>query len=208
MPNIITAATIALLFRTLFTHPKGVVNDTLIMLGFIIDPINFELSATAARIIVAFIQFWMWYGYTMLIFSAGIMGLKQEIYESSSIDGATGIQQFFLITLPNLRTIVIYILVSSLINGLNMFDVPQLYATGGPTGATTTASLFIYGQAFGGSYLYNTAAAASMIMFIIIAVLAGFVFFILRDRNDAKIKRAERQAKNSAKNSAKNLGGV
>ena len=205
MPNIITAATIAMLFNSLFMFPQGVVNDTLVALGFLERAKDFGVDATAQRIIVSFIQFWMWYGYTMLIVISGIIGLNPQMYESADIDGAGPLKQFFYITLPNLRTILVFILVTSIIGGLNMFDIPQLYARGGPGGATTTTSIFIYNQAFRGSYRYNIASAASIIMFFIIAVLSAVLFYIMRDKDAEKlkkIKKAERKAERLAQKEA------
>ncbi|MCL2718205.1 MAG: sugar ABC transporter permease [Lachnospiraceae bacterium] len=199
MPNIITAASIALLFRALFGFPLGVVNDTLILLGFIDSPVNFELNTLASRLVIAFIQFWMWYGYTMLIIIAGIMGINPEMYESAEIDGANSLQQFFYITIPNIRTVMLYILITSLIGGLNMFDIPRLYSLGGPDGKTQTISLFIYGQAFEGTYRYNLASAASLVIFAIIAILSAVIFYIMRDKDAAQLKKMQRSQKRAQK---------
>ena len=193
MPNIITQATIAILFRALFAYPTSPINDLLTKtLGFAV-PFNFPQSKWASRIIISFIQFWMWYGYTMIILNAGILGISPEIFEAAEIDGANGAQKFFKITLPNLKTIMLFTLVTSLIGGLQMFDIPRLYLNGGPDNATVTASAFIYNQAFAGSYLYARAAAASLIMFLIIAVLSAIIFFMLRDKDEAKFAKMEKQ---------------
>jgi multiple sugar transport system permease protein len=199
MPNIITAATIALLFRALFLYPEGVVNDTLIAMGFLTEPKNFEPDPWASRLIISFIQFWMWYGYTMLIFISGIMGINPEMYESADIDGANSLQSFFFITLPNIRTIMLYTLITSLIGGLNMFDIPRLYSSGGPDGKTQTTSLFIYGQAFENRYRYNFASAASLVVFAIIAILSVLIFYILRDKDAAALRKIQRQNRKAAK---------
>ncbi len=192
MPNIITAATIAILFNSLFGYPKGPVNDILISLGIIDAPINFSLQKWTARGVVAFIQFWMWYGNTMIVLIAGALGISPSLFEAAEMDGASAAQTFFRITLPNLRTILLYVLVTSMIGGLQMFDIPKLYLLGGPDQATLTASVFIYNQAFSGSYLYNRAAAASMILFIISAILSAFLFYILRNRDVSIAKKHEK----------------
>lgn len=197
MPNIITAATVAILFGALFGYPMGPVNDLLTSTGILKSPFYFLNNKTAARCIVSFIQFWMWYGYTMIILVSGILGISPEIYESAEIDGANDIKKFFYITLPNLRTVLIYTLVTSLIGGLQMFDIPYLLVSKcGPDNATLTTSCFIYNQAFSGSYLYNRASAASIIMFLIIAVLSAIVFFLMRDKDEiAERKIAKKTAK-------------
>ncbi|OUM97171.1 MAG: ABC transporter permease [Thermobacillus sp. ZCTH02-B1] len=198
MPNMITAGTIAVLFSSLFAYPMGPVNSLYQMLGWSDEPINFLLDKWTARGIVSFIQYWMWYGHTMLILIAGVMGINPTLYEAAEIDGANGWQQFTKITLPSLRTIMLYILITSMIGGLQMFDIPLLFQNGGPDNATYTASMFIYAQAFKGQYLYNRAAAASMILFVIAAVLSAILFYLLRDRDAARLKREERRIRKAA----------
>lgn len=193
MPNIITAATLAILFSSLFGYPVGPINDLAQSLGFVKDPIYFLQQKWTAKLIVSFIQFWQWYGYTMLILISGVLGINPELFEAAEMDGASGRQTFFRITLPSLRTIMLYMLVTSLIGGLQMFDIPKLFVpNGGPDRATLTTSVFIYNQAFSGSYMYNRAAAASMIMFVIIAILSGILFYGMRDKSAAKARKEEK----------------
>ncbi len=200
MPNIITAATIAILFGALFGYPMGPMNDLVTSLGLAKDPIFFFQNKWVAKGVVAFIQFWMWYGYTMIILISGILGMSPEWFEAAELDGATGWQKFFYITLPNLRTIIIYTLVTSLIGGLQMFDIPKLLVlNSGPDNATLTASVFIYNQAFSGSYMYNRASAASMIMFAIICVLSAIVFVLLQDKSEVQARKELKRAAKAAR---------
>ena len=195
MPNIITASTVAILFAALFGYPMGPVNDLLMTFKIIDKPVNFLISKTVARNIVIFIQTWMWYGYTMIIMISGILGISPDIFEAADIDGASGWQVFWKITIPSIKTILLFSLVTSLIGGLTMFDIPQLFINnGGPDNATVTASVFIYAQAFKGGYMYNRASAASMLMFIIIILLSAFMFFLLRDKDEIAAKKAAKQA--------------
>ncbi len=182
MPNIITAASVAVLFNALFGYPKGPINDLLVGMGLRDSAYYFMNFARPTRWIVAFIQFWMWYGYTMIILVSGVLGINPEIYEAAEIDGANDRQIFFRITLPNLRTILTYTLVTSLIGGLSMYDIPKMLNNGNPNNSTLTATMFIYNQSFAGSYMYARGAAASMILFLIIAALSAVVFFLMRDR--------------------------
>lgn len=203
MPNIITAATVAILFNSLFGYPKGPVNDMLMALKMISSPYQFSTDAFASQMIVAFIQFWMWYGYTMIVLIAGILGISPELFEAADIDGANGVQKFFYVTIPNLKTILLFTLVTSLIGGLQMFDIPKLFQNGGPNNATLTASTFIYNQAFSGSYMYNRAAAASMIMFAIIAVLSAIMFRLLRDKDEAALHKVIKEQEKAYKKKMK-----
>ncbi|MCR5451043.1 MAG: sugar ABC transporter permease [Lachnospiraceae bacterium] len=193
MPNIITAATIAILFNALFGYPMGPVNDVLTSLGILSEPYNFLVKKGAGQAIVIFIQTWMWYGYTMIILTSGVLGISPEIFEAAEVDGANGWQKFWLITIPNIKTILLFTLVTSLIGGLNMFDIPKLFLLGGPDNATLTTSVFIYNQAFSGSYLYNRASAASMIMLVIITAISAIMFYMLRDKDEEALKKERKR---------------
>lgn len=226
MPNIITAASIAILFNALFSYPispindiitsigsflfkhfpDGAFHDILVKIGVTDTPYNFSVDGFASKCIVAFIQFLTWYGNTMIVLVSGVLGISPDIYEAAEIDGANGVQTFFKITIPNLKTVLLYTLVTSLVGGLNMYDIPKLYLNGGPDNATLTTSVFIYNQAFSGSYLYNRAAAASMIMFLIIAVCSAVLFYIMRDKDEAKIEKEKKLALKEAKRRAKKGG--
>ena len=182
MPNIITAASVAILFNALFGYPMGPVNDLVVSLGLSDKPFAFVDNKIASQCIVAFIQFWQWYGYTMIILISGVLGINPEIYEAAELDGANDIQMFFQVTIPNLKTILLYTLITSLIGGLTMYDIPRLFNDGKPANATLTATMFIHNQAFKGSYMYNRAAAASLLIFIVVAACSAVVFFLMRDK--------------------------
>lgn len=205
MPNIITAATVAILFNSLFGYPMGPVNDIMVKLGLFDAPVEMLMNKTVARGIVIFIQTWMWYGYTMVVLISGVLGISPEIFEAAEVDGANRVQTFFYVTIPNIKTILLFTLVTSLIGGLNMFDIPKLFLLGGPDNATLTTSVFIYNQAFSGSYMYNRAAAASMIMFLIICVLSAIMFFILRDKDEENLRRQIKQQEKSYRIKQKEL---
>ena len=206
MPNIITAATVAVLFASFFGYPMGPMNDIFTSLGLSDKPVHFFQNKWVARGVVSFIQYWMWYGYTMIVLISGILGISPELYEAADIDGATTIQEFFYITLPNLRTILIYTLITSLIGGLTMFDIPFLLINkSGPNNATLTTSVFIYNQAFSGSYMYNRASAASIIMFIIIGILSVIVFMLMQDKSEVAEKKVLKAAAKAEKKRQKEL---
>ena len=202
MPNIITAASIAILFNKLFAYPIGPVNSLLQSLHIIDEPINFINKVGPTRGIISFIQFWMWYGYTMIILISGVLGINPDLYEAAELDGASNSQMFWKITIPNLKTILLYTMITSMIGGLNMYDIPQLFNKGNPANSTLTTNMYIYNQAFSGSYMYARAAAASMVMFIIIAIASVLVFLAF---NDDKGK-AKREAKRAARLARKEVG--
>ena len=184
MPNIITAASVAILFNAIFGYPMGPINDLLVSSGMIDSPFALIDNKFATQCIVAFIQFWQWYGYTMIILISGVLGISPEIYEAAELDGANDVQMFFQVTIPNLKTILLYTLITSLIGGLTMYDIPRLFNDGKPDNATLTATMFIHNQAFKGSYMYNRAAAASLLIFVIVAICSAFVFLLMRDKKE------------------------
>ena len=196
LPNIITSATVAILFLALFGYPKGPANDIIQGLGM--EKINFTANATTVRGIVAFIQFWMWYGYTMVNLIAGVIGINPEIFEAAELDGANKTQTFFLVTIPCIRSILVYVLVTSLIGGLNMFDIPEMFIGKNCNNAALTTNMYIRNQAFLGSYLYARAAAASVIMFLIILILCLILLWSMRDRDEAKLAKIKRQERRAA----------
>jgi len=197
MPNIITAATMAILFAKLFGYPIGAVNQ---LFNSNREAYNFLAYEWPIKFIVAFVQFFQWYGHTMVNLIAGVIGISPEIFEAAEIDGANRVQTFFRITIPCIRQIMLFVLVTSLIGGLNMFDIPQLLV--GPktaNGAALTTNMYIRNQAFDGSYLYNRAAAASVILFLVIVILSAIVFYILRDKDEAKLKKLRKAELRAAK---------
>ncbi|MDD6968099.1 MAG: sugar ABC transporter permease [Candidatus Faecousia sp.] len=202
MPNIITAASIAILFNKLFAYPVGPVNSLLQNLHIIDEPINFVNKVGTTRGIISFIQFWMWYGYTMIILISGVLGINPDLYEAAELDGASNSQMFWKITIPNLKTILLYTMITSMIGGLNMYDIPQLFNKGNPANSTLTTNMYIYNQAFSGSYMYARAAAASMVMFIIIAIASVLVFLAFNDDEG----KAKREAKRAARLARKEVG--
>ena len=194
MPNIITQATVALLFQALFNFPMSPMNDILVKLHIIEQPYYFFQSKAASQAILIFIQTWMWYGYTMIIIISGVLGIDPEIFEAADIDGANGWQVFWKITIPSIRTIMLFTLVTSLIGGLNMYDISaNLVPNSGPDNATLTTSVLIYTLAFKGGYLYNRASAMSMIMFFIIVVCSATLFFIMRDKDEVAMKKLQKK---------------
>ena len=192
MPNIITAATIGMLFYSLFNYPVAPINTLLQNLGIFNAPFEYFRSTAASRGIVSFIQWWMWYGNTMIIMIAGILGISPSLFEASLVDGCTSRQVFWKITLPLIKPILLYNLVTSLVGGLTMFDIPHLMTQGNPNYTTNTVARFIYTQAFESPNNFNMASAASVILFFIIVICSLILSFIMKDRNPAekKLRRA------------------
>lgn len=192
LPNIITAVSVAAMFLMLFGNTKyGAVNSLLLNAGWIEDAIPFVNGIWASRILVMLIQTWMWFGNTMLLLMSGIYGIDPSIYEAASIDGSSGMHTFFHITMPILKPIFIYVLITSMIGGLQMFDIPWLFHTGTQVSQhLETTAAFIYGHFHQLHPNYGFSAAASMILFVITAVLGIFIFRFNTDSTAPKKRKA------------------
>lgn len=186
LPNIITAASVAVIFYALFSYPKGPINLLLINMGVLEAPYDFFRNVAFTRGLVSFIQFWMWYGQTAIVLVSGILSIDASLYEAAEVDGATPWQSFRKITLPLLKPITLYVLITSLVGGLQMFDIPLLLTNGGPNGSVETVMTYIYKQAFQGGRNISIAAASSIYLLLMTVVLSIVIFMVIRDRKPKK----------------------
>lgn len=214
MPNIITAASVAALYVNLFGDSKYYfVNSMLMKLGMVAEdnPIQFVGGETASRVMVMFIQTWLWFGNTMIMLMSGIMGISPSLFEAADIDGANSMQQFFKITLPLLQPIMVYTLVTSMIGGLQMFDLPFLYHNGANfSRQLETVAVYIYFNFNKGTVeqaSYGYAGAASIIIFAITAVLGSITFYMNRDKDAIAKKKQRKKAEKQMKEKMKQGGG-
>lgn len=183
MPNIITAATIAVLFYSMF-EVNGPLTQIMRNMG-LVGKNGILRSGWASLLIIAFIQFWMWYGNTMIVLCAGILGISPSLYEAAMVDGATSRQQFFHITLPLLKPILQYTMVTSAIGGLQMFDIPYLFNEGGPivntaagnVNSTTTVMMLIREYVKAGSKQNLGRAASYSIVLFVVTLAISLIFY-------------------------------
>ena len=175
LPNLIMASAFAMLFFTLFSN-SGPVNSILMQTGITSEPFKFLSNTWSARSLVAFMNFLMWFGNTTILLMAGMMGIDTSLFEAAEVDGATSTQVFFKITLPLLRPILVYVMITSLIGGLQMFDVPQILTngTGDPMRSTMTLIMYLNKHLF--SKNYGMAGALSVLLFIVTGILSMFVY--------------------------------
>ena len=175
LPNLIMASAFSMLFFALFAD-TGPVNAMLKGAGILKESYQFLSHVWSARGLVAFMNFLMWFGNTTILLMAGMMGIDPSLFEAAEVDGATSTQVFWKITMPLLRPIMVYVLVTSLIGGLQMFDVPQILTngTGQPTQTTMTLIMYLNKHLF--SKNYGMGGALSVVMFIITGILSLIVF--------------------------------
>ncbi len=175
LPNLIMASAMAMLFFTLFSD-SGPINSMLMQMGILDEPFSFLYNTWSVRTIVAFMNFLMWFGNTTILLMAGMMGIDASLFEAAEVDGATPTQVFWRITLPLLRPILIYVMITSLIGGLQMFDVPQILTNGTGEPARTSMTLIMYLNKHLFSKNYGLGGALSVILFIITGILSMIVY--------------------------------
>ena len=195
MPNIITAATIAVLFYSLF-NANGSMTMLFRKIGLLDPSIDILKKGWYSLFIIAFIQFWMWYGNTMIVMCAGILGISPSLYEAAMVDGATSRQTFFKITLPLLKPILQYTMVTSAIGGLQMYDIPFLFNDGGPivrlpngTDINSTYTVVMLIKTYvnnGPTQNYGRAAAYSVVLFVCTLAVSLIFFFATSEKKDKK----------------------
>lgn len=175
MPNIIMAAAFAMLFYSLFSK-SGPINDILQVIGILDEPYAFLDNKWSVRGLIALMNFLMWFGNTTILLMAGMMGIDTSLFEAAEVDGANSTQRFFRITLPLLRPILLYVLITSLIGGLQMFDVPQVLTAGmgDPMRSSMTLVMYLNKHLFNKNY--GMAGALSVILFIITGIFSLIVF--------------------------------
>ena len=195
LPNIITASSIAVLINSLFGN-QGPVTLLVRKLPGLGD-YSFLNSKAGTIGLIGFMQFWMWYGNTMIVLIAGILGISPSLYEAAMVDGANSRQEFFKITLPLLKPILQFSLVTSAIGGLQMYDIPALFnvnnGVGQPGRVSHTVTMMIREVAFSQNPDYGYAGAISVILFICTMIISMIFFIATKDRPD-KQKHAVKKA--------------
>lgn len=183
MPNLIMASAFSMLFYTLFSN-VGPVNQLLAQMGVAEKPIDFFSMKITVRGLICLMNFLLWFGNTTILLMAGIMGIDQNMFEAANIDGASSTQTFFKVTLPLLTPILVYTIITALIGGLQMFDVPQVLTNGAGTPNRSSMTLIM----FLNNYLktsknYGMAGAISMIIFIVTGLLSLLVYRSLTQKD-------------------------
>ena len=203
MPNLIMASAFAMLFFTLFSNAETApINSILLKLGIVSEPVRWLSNVWTARGLVGLMNFLMWFGNTTIILMAAIMGVDPGLYEAAELDGASSTQMFWKITIPLIRPLLVYTLITSLIGGLQMFDVPQVLTNGkgDPNGTTNTIIMYLNQHLY--SKNYGTAGAISVLMFLLCAVLCVIIYFTLTQEDDG-LTREQRKAEKARIKAAK-----
>lgn len=186
LPNLITAASVGLLFNLLFNGDKSVANYILVSMGISGAPFNFFNSGAFTSGLVSYIQWWMWFGYTIVIIMAGITTIDKSVYEAAMVDGATKFKTYTNITMPLIRPTLIYMTITSIIGGMQLFDVPATLTNGSgdPQKSVLTTSMYVYNQGFK-NHSFGYASTISVGLFLIIALLSVLALNLMQQNGSA-----------------------
>jgi cellobiose transport system permease protein len=189
IPNVTSIVAISLIFGSLFGEQFGLINQAL---GIVhIPPIHWLSDAWPMRWAVALLVIWRWVGYNALVYMAGLQSIPSELYEAARIDGANTINTFLRITIPLLRPMILFTVISSTLGGLTMFTEPQILFSkansgqpysGGVGNSGLTMTLYQYWQTFA-SFHYGYGAAISWIIFLIVLVFTIINWKIIQRGN-------------------------
>jgi cellobiose transport system permease protein len=205
IPYVMAPVAVALIFSNMFGDQYGVVNTTLQNLG--LPAVPWHSDAFASHIAIATMVNFRWTGYNTLILLAAMQAVPREYYEAATVDGAGKVRQFFSITLPSLKPTLIFVIITSTIGGLQIFDEPRMYdqyGTGGADNQWLTVTLWLYNVGWG-EWNFGRAAALAWILFLIILAIGVVNLFITRSlvrdegRRDTRSRRELRAQARAAK---------
>jgi ABC-type sugar transport system permease subunit len=185
MPNLLMSSAIAALFFSLFSF-YGPVNQFLVRANIIPEAVDFIRSPAVMRGLVVFIQWWMWFGQTTILLMAAMTSISVSIYEAATIDGANTWQMFSWITLPLIKPVMIYVLVTSLVGGMQMFDIPMLLTDGrgSPANSILTNNIMMYMRFRSSQGHIGAASSVGVMVFIMTTFVALLIFYLLREKHD------------------------
>jgi cellobiose transport system permease protein len=181
VPYITSVVATTIVFASLFGRDYGLINGALQLVG--IPNIDFGANTLASHILVSTMVLWRWFGYNTLIYLAALQAIPKDIYEAAAIDGAGGVKQFFFVTIPSLRPVIIFTVVVSTIGGLQIFTEPFLLSSPGLTGGAgrqfQTLTLFMFEQGFG-NFKFGYGSAIGVTLFLLIVVFSVINFLLSR----------------------------
>lgn len=170
LPCAMASVSYSLVFWIMFAS-DGFINHMLMNLGLAATGINFFAWAGTARLVIMIALVWRWTGYNMVFLSAAMQSVDASIYEAASIDGASGFQRYFRITLPLLRPTLLLLTIMTVSGTIQLFDESVNLTGGGPANGTLSISHYIYNLAFKYSPNFGYATAISFVVFAAIALL-------------------------------------
>ncbi|MFB4280259.1 MULTISPECIES: carbohydrate ABC transporter permease [unclassified Nonomuraea] len=180
VPYITSVAATAIVFAQMFDRDYGLLNWLLGLVG--VGPIDFLQSGWGSHVMIAAMATWRWFGYTTLLYLASLQAVPRTIYEAAAVDGAGAWKQFRHISIPSLRPVIVFTIVTSTIGGLQIFTEPLLVSrtaplTCGPVRQCQTLTLFLYEQGFG-RFQFGYGAAIGVALFVLIIAVAALNYVL------------------------------
>jgi cellobiose transport system permease protein len=199
LPYVMAPVAVALIFSNMFGDQYGLVNSILADLG--IPPVPWHSDAFASHVAIATMVNFRWTGYNTLILLAAMQAIPRDYYEAAAIDGAGKFRQFLSITVPSLRPTLIFVIITSTIGGLQIFDEPRMYDQFGVGGANSqwlTITLYLYDIGWG-QWNFGRAAALAWILFLIILAIGVVNLLVTRrlvrdEGSRGELSRRDRRA--------------
>ena len=179
MPMSVTA----LLGKNLFGVSEGVINDLLMKIGIIHEPIEWLVSSSTAMLAVIAVNCWVGIPFNMLLLTSGLTGISEDVYESASLDGANRMQRFFYITLPLMKSSILAVLMLGFIYTFKAFDLMFIMTKGGPLNSTDVLGTYAYTLSFT-KYEFSMGAAAAMILFCCLFVIGLFYLKLISKEDE------------------------
>lgn len=183
LPTLTSSAALTFIFMFIF-NVNGPINDVLIKLGIIGKGINFLKDPKYSLPVIMAMNIWSTVPYFMTIYLASLVDLPKSLYEAADIDGANSIKKFFYITVPYLRPITTFVLLSGIIGTFQMFDQAYIFSngSGGPANSTLTIALMVYQYAFGQMNTMGYASAIAIVLAIVIFTVSRLAEYLNRER--------------------------
>lgn len=181
LPCVTSLVAYSIIFKSLFAD-DGLMNKFFMQIHLISTPIQWLTNPTWAKVAIIIAITWRWTGYNMIFYLAGLQNIDASVYEAAKIDGASATKQFFNITIPLLKPIILFTTITSTIGTLQLFDEVMNITQGGPGNATTTISQYIYNLSFKYSSNFGYASAVSYTIVVMIVILSAIQFKVAGDK--------------------------
>lgn len=194
LPYVVAPVAVALVFSKMFADSSGMINAVLTQIG--IDPIGWHSEALPSHVAIATMVNFRWTGYNTLIFLAAMQAIPQDLYEAAVIDGASRVRQFFSVTVPMVRPTLIFVIITSTIGGLQIYDEPRMFdqmGQGGNDRQWLTATLYLYELGWRNTNLGRAAAVAWLLFLVIIAFSVANYLLTRRIAGDDAVTRLDRR---------------
>lgn len=182
LPYVVAPVAVSLIFAKIFADQSGLINALLTSTG--LPAVGWHTDVLSSHVAIATMVNFRWTGYNALIFLAAMQAIPRDMYEAAIIDGAGRARRFFSVTVPLLRPTILFVVITSTIGGLQIFDEPRMFDVAGQGGASRqwmTMTMYLYELGWGPQVSFGKASAVAWLLFMII-VAVGVLNFILTRR--------------------------